>query len=299
MATGATKASPKLRVTDQVPTAVALAFLRGDPRENVYLISRIHRSGMSDGRNPAHGRFLGAFDEDQSLRGLLFSGNSGTLVIAVDEPWVAGEFVEPMLDSGWPFSILVTGFDAGRAFLTRFKKRSGRKPSLDRKQIFYVLDRSSLASSKEVKEIDMEQASLDSIDELTQLACAMVTEDLKLEPGVVDRRHYRLRMTEKVMEGRAYLCRNGDKAPIFKCDLNVVGTDGALMEGVYTPTEHRGNGIATRALWTLCKDLLQRKKIPFVALHVDERNKAARKAYETVGFKEVGAYRLTLIPRQL
>ena len=299
MATGATKSTHKLRVTEQVPQAVALAFLRGDPRENVYLISRIHRSGMSDGRNPSHGRFLGAFDDDQSLRGLLFAGNSGSLVIVVDEPWVAAEFVDPLLDSGWVFSILVTGFDAGRSFLTRFKKRSGRKPSLDRKQIFYVLDSSTLASSKEVKEIDMEQASLDSIDELTHLACAMVAEDLNLSPGVVDRRHYRLRMTEKVMEGRAFLCRNEAKEPIFKCDLNVVGTDGALMEGVFTPPEHRGQRIATRALWTLCKDLLVRKKVPFVALHVDERNKAARKAYEAVGFQDVANYRLTLIPRQL
>ena len=143
----------------------------------------------------------------------------------------------------------------------------------------------------------MEQASLDSIDELTQLACAMVVEDLKLDQGAVDRRHYRLRMTEKVMEGRAFLCRNDKGEPIFKCDLNVVGPDGALLEGVYTPKEHRGKGIATRALWTLCKDMLARKKVPFVVLHVDEKNKAARKAYETVGFREVAPYRLTLIPR--
>jgi len=299
MATGATKSAAKLRVTDQVPQAVALAFLRGDPRENVYLISCVHRSGMSDGLNPAHGRFLGAFDADQSLRGLLFAGNSGSLMIVVDEPWVAAEFVDPLLDTGWPFSILVTSFDAGRAFLTRFKKISGRKPTLDRKQIFYVLDSSKLVSSKVIKEIDMEQASLDSIDELTELACAMVAEDFKLDSAHIDRRHYRMRMTERVMEGRAFLCRNGDKEPIFKCDLNVVGVDGALLEGVFTPRPHRGEGVATRAMWTLCRDLLVRKKIPFVSLHVDERNKAARKAYETVGFQEVAAYRLTLIPRQL
>lgn len=299
MTIGATKALPKLRVTRQVPKAVALAFLRGDPRENVYLISRIHRSGMSDPRNPAHGRFLGAFDEDQSLRGLLFAGNSGSMTIAVDEPWVAGEFVEPLLDAGWPFSILVTGFEAGRIFLTRFKKKSGRKPSLDRKQIFYGLDSASLAPSKEVKEIDMEQASLDSIDELTQLACAMVAEDLKLDAGVVDRRHYRLRMTERVMDGRAFLCRNGESVPVFKADLSVAGPDGALLEGVFTPKEFRGQGIATRGLHTLCKDLLNRKKLPFVVLHVDERNKAARKAYEKVGFRELGAWRLTLLPRMI
>ena len=290
-----TKAASVLRVTEKVPAAVALAFLRGDPRENVFLISRIQRSGMSDTRHPSHGRFLGAFDEDQSLRGLCFLGNTGTLVLSVDEPWVATEFVEPLLEAGHHFGLCVSEFDAGREFLSRYKKQSGRKPVLDRKQMFYSVDSSTLIR-KGIKEIDMEQASLDSIDELTELACNMVAEDLKLQPDSVDRRHYRLRMTEKVVDGRAYLCRDGEGQPVFKADMAVCGPEGGLLEGVYTPKSVRRSGIATRALWTLSKDLLLRDKVPFIALHVDERNKGARKAYENVGFQEMAAYRLTLMP---
>jgi GNAT superfamily N-acetyltransferase len=289
------KASHTLRVTQKVPAAVALAFLRGDPRENVFLISRIQRSGMEESRHPAHGRFVGAFDEDQSLRGLLFLGNTGTLIISVDEPWVAGEFVDHVLEAGYQFSICIYEFHAGREFLTKYKKRSGRKPLLDRKQTYYSIDSSTL-TKKGIKEIDMEQASLDSIDELTDLACDMVAEDLKLDVDSVDRRHYRLRMTEKVVEGRAFLCRGEAGAPVFKADMAVAGSEGGLLEGVFTPKEHRRSGIATRALWTLSKDLLSREKVPFIALHVDERNKAARRAYENVGFREIASYRLTLLP---
>ena len=296
MSISATETRHALRVTETVPPAVALAFLKGDPRENVFLISRIQRSGMTDTRDPAHGRFLGAFDRDQSLRGLCFIGNTGTLILSVDEPWVAREFVEPVLEAGYRFTIAISEFDAGREFLTRFKKRSGRKPTLDRKQAFYALDESTLVR-KGIKEIDMEQASLDSIDELTELACAMVSEDLKLDSDTIDRRHYRLRMTAKVMAGRPYLCPDTDGPPTFKCDLAVVGSEGALLEGVYTPREYRSKNIATRALWTLCKDLLRGDdSAPFVVLHVDDRNKAARKAYENVGFQEIATYRLTLLP---
>ncbi|MCB9899577.1 MAG: GNAT family N-acetyltransferase [Planctomycetes bacterium] len=296
MSIGSATDSPHvLRVTDRVPRAVALAFLKGDPRENVYLISRIHRSGMSNSRDPAHGRFFGAFDQDQSLRGLCFLGNTGSLVLSVDEPWVAAEFVDRIIDMGPTFSILIGEWAAGREFLSRYRKKSGRRPTMDRRQIYYVIDSSSL-TRKGIKEIDMEQASLDSIDELTELACAMVSEDLKIEPKAIDRRHYRLRMTEKVMEGRAYLCRNADGRAIFKCDMAAIGPEGALLEGVYTPTDLRGQGVATRALWTLCKDLLSREQVPFIALHVDEKNKAARAAYEKVGFRQVGEYRLALMP---
>lgn len=296
MSVGSATESPHtLRVTDRVPRAVALAFLKGDPRENVYLISRINRSGMTNTRDPAHGRFYGAFDRDQSLRGMCFLGNTGSLVLSVDEPWVAGEFVDTLADMGANFSILVSEWQAGREFLTRYRKKSGRRPTMDRKQIYYVVSRATIVR-KGIKEIDMEQASLDSIDELTELACAMVAEDLRLEPKAIDRRHYRLRMTEKVMEGRAYLCRNADGRAIFKCDMAAIGPEGGLLEGVYTPTDLRGQGVATRALSTLCKDLLAREAVPFIALHVDEKNKAARAAYEKVGFTAVGEYRLALMP---
>ena len=295
MPMSATKAAGKLRVTEQVPQAVALAFLKCDPRENVFLISRIHQAGMADTRSPAHGRFLGAYDDDQSLRGLCFVGNTGLLVLSVDEAWVASEFVDPLIEAGYTFTLLLSEFEAGRSFLARYKKRTGRKASLDRKQIFYSVDSRSLVK-RFAKEIDMEQASLDSIDELTDLACAMVTEDLKLELGDIDRRQYRLRMTEKVMEGRAYLCRDKQSQPLFKCDLTVVGPDGALMEGVFTPPDLRNQGFASRAMWTISRELVVRQKIPFIALHVDEKNKAARKVYERVGYQELRTYRLTIFP---
>ena len=36
--------------------------------------------------------------------------------------------------------------------------------------------------------------------------------------------------------------------------------------------------------------------VPFIALHVDEKNKSARRAYEKVGFEDIGLYRLAMFP---
>ena len=287
-------ATGALRVSDAVPKAVALAFLRGDSQENVFLISRIRSGGMENKRKPGHGSFLGVYDEDQSLRGLAFMGNGGTLVLSVDDAKVAEMFVRPIADKGYRFSIFVAEDAAGRCFLNLYKKEAGSTPTLNRRQPFYVLTSRDL--TKGHKEIDMEQASLDSIDELTELSCAMVCEDLKLDERAIDRKHYRLRMTEKVMDGRAFLCRDDEGRPIFKCDMAVMGPEGALLEGVFTPKDLRGQSIATRAIWTLCKDLLNRQDVPFIALHVDEKNKAARKVYENVGFQHRRDFRLALMP---
>ena len=40
-----------------------------------------------------------------------------------------------------------------------------------------------------------------------------------------------------------------------------------------------------------------REAVPFVALHVDEKNKAARRAYEKVGFQHACDFRLVLMPQ--
>jgi GNAT superfamily N-acetyltransferase len=286
---------PTLRIAERIPRAVALAFRKGDPRENVFLISRILKAGMDNTRDPTHGVFLGVFDDSQSLRGLCFLGNRGTLVVSVDEPHVAELFAIAVFERGKPFTLAVGQDDAMRAFMQKFVRLGGRKPSLDRRQPFYVLDSKTLA--KGMQEIDMEQASLDAIDELTVLACAMVCEDLRLAANEVDRRKYRLRMTERIVDGRAYLCRDENGSPIFKCDLAVAGPEGVLLEGVFTPKPVRGQGIASRAIWTLCRDQLDGEtRAPFVALHVDERNKSARRAYEKVGFTHAGDFRLVLMP---
>ncbi len=294
--TSATKAKTQtLRVAEKIPRSVALAFLKGAPRENVYLISRILKSGMDNPRDPAHGVFLGVFDEDQSLRGLCFIGNSGTMVLSVDDPNVADLLAAAVHERGRKFTLAVGQDDALRLFMQRWVKLGGAKPVLDRRQPFYVIEPRKLA--KGIKEIDMEQASLDSIDELTVLACDMVVEDLKLKPDEIDRRKYRFRMTERIVEGRAFMCRNEAAQVIFKCDLGVSGPEGALLEGVFTPKSVRGQGIATRAIWTLCKDMFAAEhKVPFVVLHVDEKNKAARAVYEKVGFKHVDDFRLVLMP---
>jgi len=294
-----------LRVAEHIPRSVALAFLKAEPRENVFLISRILKAGMDNPRDPTHGIFLGVFDQHQSLRGLCFVGNSGTLVVSVDEPAIAELFARLLADRGRRFTLAVGPDEALRLFMKVYSHGTGIKPVLDRRQPFYVLERRNLA--KGVKEIDMEQASLDSIDELTVLACDMVCEDFKLEPNEVDRRKYRLRMTERIVDGRAYMCRDEKGRAIFKCDLAVCGPEGALLEGVFTPKDLRGQGVATRAIWTLCKDLLSEEKaedgkparepVPFVALHVDERNKAARRAYEKVGFQHACDFRLVLLPQ--
>jgi len=293
----ATEPSSTLRIERKVSPAVALAFLRGSRHENVFLLSRIRASGTRPSSDPQHGAFLGAFDDDSSLRGLAFVGNTGTLVLSVDEADVAAAFVPPIVDDGLRFTIVVSEFAAGRAFLAAWRAAGGTEPQLNRKQLFYVVERGDLASG--VEPLDVEQASIDSIDDLAELSCLMVAEDLKLDRDAIDGRRYRVRIATSVTQGRSFLARDPRTGRVvFKCDLAVVGPEGAMLEGVYTVKDRRRARIATRAVHALCRDLLREEAVPFVALHVDARNIGARRVYERVGFRHVMDFRLMLMPLQ-
>lgn len=287
-----TDLSSGLRVTDRVPRRVALAFLRAEVRDNVYLLSRVNALGESP--RAEDGVFLGAFDGDGSLRGFASLSATGTFVMSVDEPSVAAAFAPVLEDRGLRFSICVAEWDAGKAFLDAWRAVGGAEPALNRKQFYRVLTPRTLA--KGVDEIDMEQASIDSIDELTDLSIEMVSEDLRIDPGSIDRRRYRMRIAASVAQGRSFVCRDEEGRPIFKCDLAVLGPEGAVLEGVYTPRDLRRRGIATRAVHTLCSDLLGSEGVPFVALHFDARNIGARRVYEAVGFEPHMDVRLMVMP---
>jgi len=60
------------------------------------------------------------------------------------------------------------------------------------------------------------------------------------------------------------------------------------IEGVYTLPKHRGNGYAKGIVSKLCKNILDKEKIP--ALIVSKKNDAAKKVYKDIGFEYYDDY---------
>ncbi|WP_432401780.1 GNAT family N-acetyltransferase [Wukongibacter sp. M2B1] len=60
------------------------------------------------------------------------------------------------------------------------------------------------------------------------------------------------------------------------------------IEGVYTLPEYRGNGYAKAIVSKLCKNIIDKGKLP--ALIVSKTNESAKNAYERIGFKYYDDY---------
>ena len=78
-----------------------------------------------------------------------------------------------------------------------------------------------------------------------------------------------------------------------KLDYGSAGSDGVVLEGVYTLPAARGKGLATHLVASCCHQLSGRA--PMVCLHVDESNGSARRAYEKAGLEPVGECRILLV----
>jgi ribosomal protein S18 acetylase RimI-like enzyme len=92
----------------------------------------------------------------------------------------------------------------------------------------------------------------------------------------------------RIAGGTTWFAREGGGAPVWKTDLAVDEPEGALLAGVVTARARRREGFARRGLATLVRARLERGGV--VTLHVAEENRAARGAYERVGFRADAAF---------
>lgn len=129
----------------------------------------------------------------------------------------------------------------------------------------------------------------DEIDILVPACIAMFTEEVGVSPvaggsGAA----YRARIAEIIREGRAF-ARIEDGEVIFKAEVGAVSPRACQVQGVWVNPRLRGRGLAAPGMAAVVT-LARRTCAPRVSLYVNDFNTPARKAYEKVGFAEVGSF---------
>jgi predicted GNAT family acetyltransferase len=78
----------------------------------------------------------------------------------------------------------------------------------------------------------------------------------------------------------------------FFCNIGPWSQHTAQLQGIWTPPDLRGRGLATAALSALCDRLLE--LTPTLSLYVNDFNDAAIRLYERVGFHTVAEFQTLL-----
>jgi predicted GNAT family acetyltransferase len=78
----------------------------------------------------------------------------------------------------------------------------------------------------------------------------------------------------------------------FFCNIGPWSRQTAQLQGIWTPPELRGKGLATAALSAICDRLLDMS--PSLSLYVNDFNSRAIALYERTGFTTVGEFQTIL-----
>jgi predicted GNAT family acetyltransferase len=130
---------------------------------------------------------------------------------------------------------------------------------------------------------------LDEIDELLPASIAMFTEEVGVSPILGDGGAlYRTRIRELIAAGRAF-ARFDDGRIVFKAEVGAVTRSACQVQGVWVDPAARGRGLSAPGMAAVVLACL-RDIAPAVSLYVNDFNAPARRAYERVGFKQIGTF---------
>lgn len=127
------------------------------------------------------------------------------------------------------------------------------------------------------------------LDTYFPAAVAMFTEEVGVDPRLGDDgRGYRTRIDQLIGGQRAYARFDGDQV-VFKAEIGSLSHRVALIQGVWVHPAYRGRGLAAPGMAAVVHDIHHRLgRVP--SLYVNHYNTAARRAYERVGFDQVGRF---------
>lgn len=217
--------------------------------------------------------------------GLAWVGPRGNLVVVTGgEPTaaIAEQWVAAILDARWTWRIAM----GPAAVVDRLRERMPVKALACRDQVYYQGD----ASTAGPRSGDVRTAGPADRNALIQASLQLNHSDLNVDPARVDRRWLRDAIDERIANGSTRVI--GEPGAVrCKLDLGSVGPGGAVIEGVFTFPQFRGQGMATDLVATVLHEIRGS-----AILHVGRHNRPARSAYERAGMREAGGCRLLLLP---
>lgn len=259
----------------------ALAYLSRAPYDHVFLTYLILFDVASSTRNAIRV----ALDESGAVTGVGYFGRQ--VVLAADDD----ETIAALANAGRVFrgERMIVG---PRATIARYWEliRSGHAlPRLVRdRQYVMMLNRSMLQPYE--RNVVARRARIDEWTSVADNSALMIGQELEYDP--------RRSSPEFTSNVRAMIERGlwwvGESYGrlCFICNVGPWSPQTAQLQGIWTPEDLRGKGLATESLSAISDRLLA--MTPTLSLYVNDFNEKAIALYERVGFKTVSEFQTLL-----
>lgn len=257
----------------------ALGYLARSPYLNVFITHLLcHELGPEVRKS-----VFVAVDRDE-VAGVVYSGRQ--IVLAV-EPAAVAAFAES-LPTNRGLRMLIGPRDEVRAFWQSVSRNYGRPRLLRDRQLVMMVDRPRLRAG--AREVEVRHAASGEWRAVAESSAAMIAQELDYEP----RREYAgfdAGIRQMIDRKLWWIGESGGRLCFF-CNVGPWSKQTAQLQGIWTPPELRGRGLATASLAAICDRLLE--VTPTLSLYVNDFNEAAVALYRRVGFEHVGDFQTIL-----
>jgi uncharacterized protein len=269
-----------VRVLDDRDVALALDILARDELANVFVRSRVEAVGLQPWRLGAE---MWAHQTDGQVDGLCYAG--ANLVPVAGDDAALKAFAERARRQGRRCSSLVGDARLVAPFWRQLEPHWGPARDVRPCQPLLVADSAPpVAADPLVRRVTSAE-----IDVLLPASIAMFTEEVGVSPIAGDGGTlYRARVSELVAAGRSFARIEGGQV-VFKAEVGAVTRAACQIQGVWVDPALRGRGLSVAGMAAVVTECL-RSVAPAVSLYVNDFNAPARRAYERVGFREVGTF---------
>lgn len=258
----------------------ARRVLARDPVTDCFVASRVQASGLDTSRSGAE---VWGFEERGRLQSLCWSG--ANLVPVQAGPAAVRAYADRARRQGRRCSSIV-GASSMVEPLWRLLESSWDRPrDVRRGQPLLALDRDPMVPPDPL----VRRVRVDELDVVLPACIAMFTEEIGVSPIAGDGGAlYRARVAELLQQGRAF-ARIEDGRVVFKAEVGAASAEACQVQGVWVDPARRGERLSVAG--TAAVVALARASVaPIVTLYVNAYNTPARRAYERVGFRQVGTY---------
>jgi len=268
------------RVLDARDLAEVRALLTHDPVADVFVASRIEACGLDAWRLGAE---VWGYGDRGRLESACYSG--ANLVPVQATPEAVKAFADRARRQGRRCSSVVGPAVAVQEFWRLLQPHWGwAREVRPRQPVMAIDDEPSVDPDPEVRLVERHE-----IDLLLPACVAMFTEEVGVSPlsgdgGVL----YKARVEELIAQRRAW-ARIEDGAVLFKAEIGAASSEVCQVQGVWVDPSLRGRGMGTAGTAAVVEQA-RAAVAPVVSLYVNDYNMAARRAYEKVGFSQVGVF---------
>lgn len=262
-------------------------FLEADPVAHLHLLALLDQDSLEE---HSRGTWTAVRHARGHLRAILYirqsvSGGAVLSAVPVGEPAACTILGQRLRRRGG--ARMVVGSRAACDALWLGMGRPEYRISYD--QRLYVCRQAS-----EGPRLPVELAQPADVVDLVPMHARMLEEDLKVPRDQIDPLAQWAQLQRMVTLGRMFVGRSDDAlAPLRFClDAGEASARGTQVGGTFVPEAFRGQGVATRAMRSICDHMLVERGLPYVTLHVNEKNFPAVRCYENAGFEAAVPFRL-------